>query len=244
MNENENMDFNLPIVGGGAFNFSATKPSVLGATEYTIVTLVVDISGSVIPFSAELLETVKSVVKACQKSPRAENLLFRLVSFNSNVMEVHGFVQLNGINADDYQALHCGGATALFDAVHESIGATISYGQRLIDQDFDTNAIVFVVTDGLDVCSAMTPRTIKDLVDKAVVGEQLESLTTILVGVNADDCEAELETFVKEANLSQFINIGEVTPQKLAKLAQFVSRSISSTSQSLGTGGGSALLTF
>ena len=241
---NEDMDFNIPIVGGGAFNFSATKPETLGATEYSIVTLVVDISGSVIPFSVELLETVKSVVKACQKSPRAENLLFRLVSFNSNVMEVHGFVQLNGINADDYQALQCGGATALFDAVHESIGATISYGQRLIDQDFDCNAIVFVCTDGMDVCSAMTPRTIKDLVDKAITGEQLESLTTILVGVNVDDCEDELENFVKEANLSQFINIGDATPQKLAKLAQFVSKSISSTSQSLGTGGASQQLTF
>jgi uncharacterized protein YegL len=241
---NEDMDFNIPIVGGGAFNFSATKPEVLGATEYTIVTLVVDISGSVIPFSNELLETVKSVVTACQKSPRAENLLFRLISFNDTVMEVHGFVQLNGIKADDYQALQCGGRTALFDAVHEAIGATISYGQRLIDQDFDANAIVFVVTDGLDWGSTMTPRTIKDLVDKAVIGEQLESLTTILVGVNADDCEDALERFVKEANLSQFINIGDVTPQKLAKLAQFVSKSISSTSQSLGTGGASQQLIF
>ena len=62
-NNDDNMEFNIPIVGGGAFNFSATKPETLGATEYTLVTITVDISGSVIPFSKELLETVKTAIK-------------------------------------------------------------------------------------------------------------------------------------------------------------------------------------
>ena len=241
---NEDMDFNIPIVGGGAFNFSATKPETLGATEYTLVTVTVDVSGSVTYFAKELLDTVKSVVEACQKSPRAENLLLRLVSFNQDVMEVHGFVPLKDIKSSDYQALMCGGGTALFDGVYDSIGATLSYGQKLIDQDFDVNAINFIITDGWDNSSAETPRTIKSLVDKAITGEELESILTILVGINVDDCKGELEDFKNEANLSQFVDVGDATPQRLAKLASFASRSVSSQSQSLGTGGASQQLTF
>lgn len=241
---NENMDFNLPIVGGGAFNFSATKPETLSSSEYTLVTITVDVSGSVSPFSDELLETVKSVVKACQKSPNAEKLLLRLVSFNTDVMEVHGFIPLKDIRPDDYQALQCGGVTSLFDAVFESIGATMSYGQKLFDQDFDVNAINFCVTDGFDNHSAETPRTIKGLVDNAVVGEQLESIISILVGINVSDCKDKLEAFKDEANLTTFLDVGDATPQRLAKLANFVSRSISSQSQSLGTGGASQQLIF
>ena len=244
MNNDDNMEFNIPIVGGGAFNFSATKPETLGATEYTLVTITVDISGSVIPFSKELLETVKTAIKACQKSPRAENLLLRLVSFNHAVMEVHGFKPLSDINPDDYKALQCGGGTALFDATHESIGATLSYGQKLIDQDFDVNAINFIITDGDDGSSTFTPSTIKDLVDKALTGEELESILTILVGVNVGSCTSYLDRFKTEADLSQYLDVGDATPQKLAKLAQFVSKSISSQSQSLGTGGASQILTF
>jgi hypothetical protein len=243
-NNDDNMDFNIPIVGGGAFNFSATKPEVLGATEYTLCSIIVDISGSVSPFSNELLEVVKSVVEACQKSPRADNLLLRLVSFNDSVMEVHGFVPISSINPSDYQALQCGGMTALFDATYEGIGATLSYGQKLVDQDFDVNGIIFCIGDGWDNSSTMSPRAIKDLVDKAVIGEEIESLLTILVGINISSCKAELEDFKNEANLTEFLDVGDATPQRLAKLAQFVSKSISSQSASLGTGGASQILTF
>lgn len=243
---NENMDFNLPIVGGGAFNFSATKPEILErmSNEYTLVTISVDVSGSVTYFADELLETVKSVVKACKKSPNSEKLILRLVSFNSSVMEVHGFLRLDDIDPDDYQALQCGGGTALFDAVHESLGAVLSYSKNLYARDMDVNSINFCITDGVDNSSTMTSRTIKDLVEKATIGEELESMLTILVGINIDDCKSELENFKNEANLTEFIDVGSATPQRLAKLANFVSKSISSTSASLGTGGGSQLLTF
>jgi len=53
-----------------------------------------------------------------------------------------------------------------------------------------------------------------------------------------------LEQFKNEAGIDQFVSIGEATPAKLAKLADFISRSISSTSQALGTGNASQPLTF
>jgi len=78
----------------------------------------------------------------------------------------------------------------------------------------------------------------------AIQGEDIESLLTILIGVNDNSYKSYLETFKDEANLSQYVSVGDATAQKLAKLAAFVSKSISSQSQSLGSGGASQLLTF
>jgi len=46
-----------------------------------------------------------------------------------------------------------------------------------------------------------------------------------------------LKNFSDQARLNQFVDAGEATAQKLAKLAAFVSRSITSQSQALGSGG-------
>ena len=83
---------------GGAFKFSAVRPEHLGATEYTLVTIVTDISGSVSGFEKTLRTAVIDAVQACEKSPRADNLLVRLVTFNTRLQEVHGFKTLRQIN--------------------------------------------------------------------------------------------------------------------------------------------------
>ena len=74
----------------------------------------------------------------------------------------------------------------------------------------------------------------------------MESLTIVLVGVNTvDPIMAKcLENVKDETNITQFVDIGSATPNKLAKLANFISRSISSTSQALSDGTTSDLLTF
>ena len=103
--------------------------------------------------------------------------------------------------------------------------------------DFLANGIVFIITDGCDNASQSTPKMIKKQVNKAVKGEDIESLISILIGINAADCTHELEDFRQEAEIDQYIDAGKATKSKLAKLADFVSQSVSSQSQALGTGG-------
>jgi len=134
--------------------------------------------------------------------------------------------------------------TALFDATYSSVAATLKYGKTLIDQDFSVNGICFIITDGEDNNSNVTPLQVKNQMGIAIQGEDIESLLTILIGVNDNSYKSYLETFKDEANLSQYVSVGDATAQKLAKLAAFVSKSISSQSQSLGSGGASQLLTF
>lgn len=240
----------IAVTGPGTFQFSAMRIENLGATEYTLATIVCDISSSVIPFAPVLLKTIKSIISACQKSPRAENLLLRLVTFNSEIIEVHGFVDLKDINVDEYDELQPSGMTALFDASYDAIGATSEYSKRLVDQDFDCNGITFVITDGWDNRSSMTPVAIREKQEQAIQKEWIESHITVLVTLHdpntpyGNDVERALDRFFKEAALTQKIDVGAATPEALAKLGNFVSESISSQSQALGTGAPSQALNF
>ena len=57
------------------FSFSGVRPETLGASEYTLVTLVLDKTGSVASFADALFKVKKTVVEACRKSPRSDYLL-------------------------------------------------------------------------------------------------------------------------------------------------------------------------
>lgn len=228
----------------GGFHFSGVRPETLGATEYTLVTLVLDKTGSVLGFADALFKVKKTVVEACRKSPRADYLLLRVIEFNSKVDEVHGFKPLSQIDVNDYQTPDCRGLTALRDATYSAVGATNAYAKTLADQDYLTNAIVIIATDGDDNDSRTTEADVAEQIKQGVTGEVLESMRTVLVGVNAAQYQAELDAFKQAVGIDQYVDVSEATPQRLAKLADFVSRSISAQSQALGTGGPSQALTF
>lgn len=225
------------IPNNAAFQFSAVKPDDLTETEYTLVTLVVDKTGSVTNFAHELLEMQKAALGSCKKSPRANNLLVRVLHFNEKTEEVHGFKPLSDIDIASYNSIRPMGGTALFDATFNAVAATQQYASMLVDQDYSVNAVTYVITDGDDNSSrSASPHKIAQKLEEVVKTEKLESYTTILVGINASLCKTYLDRFSKDANLTAFVDMGDVTEGKLAKLAGYVSKSISSTSQSLGSG--------
>lgn len=231
------------------FNFSAVKIEDLGASEYTIVTIVVDVSGSVGPFKNEMELTLQKIVESCKKSPRSENLLVRLVAFSDNVNEIHGFRELVTIDPAEYlNILKCYGATALMDAALNSAEATEAYGAHLSSIDYRSNGIMFVITDGQDNVSviAKNPSVLKKAFHKIKTGEiALESFLSILIGIGDDPNDiAYLNQLAQDAGFDQFVEIGQATPTKLARLADFVSKSVSSQSQSLANGQPSQPLTF
>jgi hypothetical protein len=226
------------------FQFSAVRTEALGATEYTLATLVLDKTGSVAGFADPLFRIKQQVIEACRKSPRADFVLLRVIEFNTRVDEVHGFMPLGRIDAAAYTTPDCEGMTALHDAVFTAVGATNAYAKQLSAQEYLVNALVFIATDGDDNHSRCRMNDVAREIRRAVEGEQLESIKTILVAVNAQQCEPKLRAFAREVQVDEYIDIGDATPQALAKLADFVSRSLSATSQAIGTGGPSQAITF
>ena len=232
---------------GGNFSFQGARIESLGATEYTLVTIAIDVTGSTSRFASELhamlLTTIASLKGTGSKpQPRAENLLLRVITFSTavgGVNEVHGFKPLSDVAPEDYPEFRPDGLTPLCDAMYSAVGSTVDYGKQLFDADYGVNGIIFNITDGLDNSSTATTGMIKDKVDQLRQDEQMESLTTILVGINAQDYQSELTSFKEEAGLDSYIDAGDVTEESLAKLGNFVSQSVSAQSQSLGTGGAS-----
>ncbi len=234
-------------IHGSSYGFSATRINDLGAAEYTLVTIAADVSGSVQGFEQDIERTIVEVVRACRHSPRADNLMLRLVTFDHRLEEVHGFKPLMGCNPDDYRGcLRVGGTTALLDATHNAVAALTQYAQSLSQSDFDANGIVFVITDGLDNASSVNVKAVKAELGRAVRSEALESLVSILVGVDVQSAAvgAALQGLQREVGFDKYLEIGKASAASLAKLADFVSRSISMQSQALGTGAPSATLSF
>ncbi len=236
---------NLQKHNAGHFGFSAVRIEDLGASEYTLVTVVADRSGSTSGFTAEMEKALKEIVAACLKSPRADNLMIRLVTFEDSHQEVHGFRLLQAIAPDDYNGvLVPGGLTALYDACVDSIEATNNYGRQLMEQDYTVNGIIFVITDGLNNRGVCNTNQVREALENGVKGENLESLVSVLIAVNSGNAAVELQKFNAEAGFTQFVELADANKNTLAKLAQFVSKSISSQSQALGTGGPSQQITF
>jgi uncharacterized protein YegL len=227
----------------GSYGYSAVGLDHLGASEYTLCTIIQDTSGSVGPFKDDMEKCLQEIIKACQLSPRADNLLLRLVNFDDDVNEIHGYKLLSQCNLNDYNGcLKIGGMTALFDATENAIAATGDYAKNLSGNDFSVNAIIFIITDGCDNKSALGADAVKKVLNKLVKSEHLESIVTILVGVGTKYDQSvglALSKFTTDVQLTQYIEIDDANAKTLSKLAAFVSKSISAQSNAIGTGSAS-----
>lgn len=233
----ENTEVNQATTASN-FTFSAKAINELGSDEYTIVSIAVDTSSSVSSFKQSLNESYKNIIKSCRKHPRSESLLVRGVSFASNVQEEHGFVELENID-ESQTSFDPHGMTCLYDATLNQLEALRDYGKRLFDMQYLTNAVLFVVTDGYDTCSRIAnPDKITALRQEIEKLEVFESIKMVLVGVGLEtQVQTYLDDYKNQAGFDQFVFTKDASESDLAKLADFVSRSISSTSESLGTGG-------
>jgi hypothetical protein len=229
------------------YTYSGQTVATLGASKYTLVTLVLDMSPSITDYAKDMEKMTIEVVRACQKHPNSGELTMRVVGFNSDIKEIHGYKELRNIKDTDYNgSIQPAGLTALYEATQESIEATQSYGEQLIGMDYTCNGVLFIITDGANnINRVATPDMIKKTLTKIKKDEKLDSINVILVAASDEaDVVSYCEDFYKQAGLNQFVKMGEATKDNLAKFAQFASASVSSTSQALGTGGVSKPITF
>lgn len=227
------------------FGFSATRPDDLQGNEYTIVDLEVDISSSVASFATDLKKALETVVDTLLLSPYADRILLRVGTFGSDVDEIHGFVPLTDIDKASYK-LNVGGSTALYDASLIGVEAIDKYSGDLSALEYDVSGLRIVATDGGENASTTcrSAGAIKKAVDSVNKKEKLHEFKSILIGIGGDSVQSYLDSFKNDAGFDQFVNIGDATPSSLAKMAGFISRSVSSSSQALATGGQSQALTF
>lgn len=233
---------------GSGFQFSGTNVNnLVNASEYTLVAIAADVSSSVTDFAQEIEGCLKSSLEACQKSPRVDNLLVRFLTFSHKITEQHGFRPLSDCHLNKYTgSIQPSGSTSLYDASVNIVDSAATYGKALQDQEYTTNAVVIVLTDGMDVGSTLKAHHVKDAIHRARQGESLESVMTILIGINVTEPSVSqyLTAFKDEAGFDQYVEAKDASSKTMMRIAGFISKSVSSVSQSVGSGGPSQPITF
>jgi len=249
------MVMKIEIPENTAFGFSAIDPEDMAnpEDEYTLVSIAEDVSPSTVRCRADMASGMKTVNLACKKNARADKLMVHYTKFGSSIEETHGFMPVNDIDENDYKpSSTIGGSTCLYDAIFNAIAACGRYAEILDKSDIGSNAIVFIFTDGMDNSSSVGPDSILAKLEEIKMKEIMESIKIIILGFvdseisqkGQDEIMRYLNKLTSDLKLDQFVEIGKMTPEQAAKVFGFVSQSISSQSQHLGTGGPSQNLTF
>jgi len=233
----------------GTTKFSGAQINELESSQYTLCVLCVDSSMSISNFSHKISKAVKEVVRSLKNSKCSDNLMLRVLNFDRGTNEVHGFTEWNKCDLTQYDNIfkNLGGNTSLFDATVDGLDSLNTYGKELVDQDYSpVNAILIVITDGLDNFSTYTVKDVARKMKEGVGETKLESLLSILIGVNINDPQVgiELKNFETVGGFDQYIELDNVTEDSIAKLANFISKSVSAQSSSLGGGSKSQTIAF
>ena len=233
-------------IPGANYGYTGANLDTLGSFRNTIALGLLDESGSTAPFSRQLEMTVQEIVRSLRDNENADSLLYAHYHFDSNFREVHGFKELPSINPSDYDGCWAGGGrTTLYDSEKKVIDFVADYGRQMTEKQYLCNGIIYTLSDGMDWGSVLTENDVKEALEKAMQGETLESLMTILIGINDDaGVQADLEKHAKNCGFTQYIPAKDASQKTLSRIAGFVSKSISSQSQALGSGGPSQSLTF
>lgn len=230
--------FSSNLQTSSGFTFSGEQITNLQASEFTLASVVVDVSSSVSSFRNPIEDMLETIRESCLKSPRRGNLMLRVNSFNAYLTEIHGFRLLTSLKAGEYNgAIKPSGSTALYDAVLESLEASRAYADQLATNFMTANAVIYVITDGEENSSTTaTVQKIKDTVNELRQKEILEGVQIVLIGLAAGSTSQYLDNFKNDAALDEYLEVGVATAGKLAKVAGFVSKSISSSSLALQQG--------
>ena len=250
------MENSVKLKTNSGFGFSMTGIQNLKETSYTLVLLLLDLTGSVSGEEDEIKRMLKQIIADGKRAGYGKRVLIACYAFNTQigVKELFGFDVPNAI---DISGLHIDttGGTNLIDAVATGQDALEKAANELVGADFITNLLFIGTTDGEDNSSRMTVQMLADKFNAARKNESFDSFKAILIGLRtgqqAQDSrysgktvDQVLSELTADAAFDQYESAKQVKDGTYGKIGGFISQSISSSSQSLGSGSPSANVNF
>ncbi len=133
----------------------------LGSSEVTLAMNIIDMSGSMAPYAADLMQAYNdSYLGAMNNSIAAADILVSAILFNENVKLLHGYVGIDDairLTVTEYDPY---GGTALYDAVAGGLTNMVLYAQQLRQSGVMVRCIVIVYSDGEDNSSRQRARDV------------------------------------------------------------------------------------
>jgi hypothetical protein len=169
----------------------------LASNEVTLAMNIIDMSGSMSSYAADLIRAYNDdYLAAMAGSTAVEDILVSTILFNNNVTLLHGYVNLLDappLVRKDYTS---SGSTALYDAAALGLTNMVVYAQHLRQMGVMVRCIAIVYSDGADNASKQPAinvrRASKELMRQeiytlAYVGFSNGGITQIALEQLADD---------------------------------------------------------
>ena len=219
MTENNLNDLDIHL------DFNNFDPEDIQVEETINAVFIIDVSPSISSYAKELNAAFNDFVQTMQQSHIHDRLFVSIVDFCDKVTVRSGFQPIASVPVTDF--IPTGYGTALYDATAQGIKNAMDYRTTLEQTGINVKTLVFVITDGEDNSSRISPSAIKaTLADILATEANAFSFTTILFGVG----EERYFKPAKEKMGFQHLAIVGNTGKEIKKMISFISSSISKSS--------------
>ena len=216
-----------PVVIAGA---SGTNPDDIMATEVTLITVLIDRSGSIRSGGLEkpVRDGFNSLIDALAGSKENDSILVATWLFDDKESVLHSFTPVKDAVRLDTKNYSGRGMTALYETWMKAITSHVAYATTLRNSGTPVRNVVVVVTDGFDTSSmkaneAVCSKTNTDL---------LRSETFVLAFVGVGE-EGDFRTIARKMGIPDNCILVQqsTTPSDVRKTFELVSKSALRVSQ-------------
>lgn len=206
-------------------DFHNFDPDQIQVEETINAVFVIDVSPSISSYEADLNNAFNDFVQTMQQSHIHDRLFTSIVEFDDMVRVRSGFQPIINVPVTNFRAQ--GSGTALYDAVAAGIKNAMDYRTSLEQTGINVKTLVFVITDGQDNSSSVSPKAIKATLDGILASEaNAFSFTTILFGVGP---QSYFQSAKDQMGFQHMAVVGN-TGKEIKKMISFISSSISKSS--------------
>jgi hypothetical protein len=201
----------------------------LGTADATLVCVVMDMSGSMSPHRAAVIDAYNQMLRALGAAKGATSILVSAWAFSDAPVLLSSYEAVESKPKLTPAVYHPNGSTALNDAVMGAMTGLVAYGERLWDEGVPTRRVLFVLTDGEDNTSK---RSTAEVRTAATALARQEAYTLAYAGFGGDHA-AQAAALGFPHVVSAGASDGE-----LRKVFRQVSQSVLSVSRGTGLAGG------
>jgi len=219
------VDLNDSIVLGS----NGSNVDEIMSTDVTLVTLVLDNSGSIGWHGLEdaVRKGQNEMLEAFSNSKQKDSI--RIAQWFINEKNpLHSYTSIDDAVRLDSSNYNAGGGTPLYDRTFEAIVSNVAYAQQLRDTGTPVSNVVVIITDGLDEGSRKYKAG--DCV-KLIKDVMREQFSIVFVGVGN---KYDFESVAKDMGIPKGnVLTVDSTPSEIRKACQMVSQSIIKASQTM-----------
>src|SRR5688572_22358525 len=164
--------------------------SALGSPDATLVSVVLDMSGSMEPHRASVIAAYNAMLRALAGAKSATSILASTWAFTDVPRLLSSYEAVEGKPRLSQAVYVPSGTTALFDAVLGAMTGLVAYGQRLWDEGVPTRRILFVLSDGDDNASRATATSVRTA---ALALARQEAYTLAYAGFGSTDLRTQAD---------------------------------------------------